>query len=120
MSQKLYIFCDIFYIVYYRAHNHYKNNVYLFSECLEVSSSSNWRSKSVASCFLCPVRESKEFKPFKFRFAYSEKYSGADPIFAESDVFRITVPLDDNFSWDAQKTSDTVKQTSQVKTKPPK
>ena len=47
-------------------------------------------------------------------FTYSEKYSGADPIFAESDVFRITVPLDDNFSWDAQKTSDTVKQTSQV------
>ncbi len=38
-------------------------------------------------------------------FNYSEKYSGADPIFAESDVFRITVPLDDNFSWDAQKTN---------------
>ena len=44
-------------------------------------------------------------------FTYSEKYSGADPIFAESDVFRITVPLDDNFSWDAQKTSDTVNDT---------
>ena len=44
-------------------------------------------------------------------FTYSEKYSGADPIFAESDVFRITVPLDDNFSWDAQKTSDTVNAT---------
>lgn len=44
-------------------------------------------------------------------FMYSEKYSGADPIFAESAVFRITVPLDDNFSWDAQKTSDTVKDT---------
>lgn len=34
-------------------------------------------------------------------FMYSEKYSGADPIFDESDVFRITVPLNDEFSWDA-------------------
>ena len=32
---------------------------------------------------------------------YSEKYSGADPVFDESDVFRITVPLNDEFSWDA-------------------
>lgn len=30
-------------------------------------------------------------------FNYSEKYSGADPIFAESDVFRITVPLSEEY-----------------------
>ena len=34
-------------------------------------------------------------------FMYSEKYSGADPVFDESDVFRIIVPLNDEFSWDA-------------------
>ena len=30
-------------------------------------------------------------------FTYSEKYSGADPIIAESDVFRITVPLSEEY-----------------------
>ena len=42
---------------------------------------------------------------------YSEKYSGADPVFDESDVFRITVPLNDEFSWDAGKLNDTVNDT---------
>ena len=37
-------------------------------------------------------------------FKYSYKYSGANPEFSEGDVFRITVPLNDEFSWDAQKT----------------
>ena len=54
-------------------------------------------------------------------FMYSEKYSGADPVFDESDVFRITVPLNDEFSWDAGNipVSD---ETSQVNlpSKPPK
>lgn len=36
-------------------------------------------------------------------FKYSYKYSGANPEFSEGDVFRITVPLNDEFSWDAQK-----------------
>lgn len=35
-------------------------------------------------------------------FNYSYKYSGADPEFMEGDIFRITVPLNDDFSWDAQ------------------
>ena len=34
-------------------------------------------------------------------FNYSYKYSGADPEFMEGG-FRITVPLNDDFSWDAQ------------------
>ena len=34
---------------------------------------------------------------------YSEKYSGADPVFDESDVFRITVPLNDELSGMQQK-----------------
>ncbi len=38
----------------------------------------------------------------KKTFIYS--LSGADPEFLEGDVFRITVPLNDVFSWDAQKT----------------
>lgn len=34
-------------------------------------------------------------------FNYSHKYSGGNPEFSEGDVFRITVPLNDDFSWDA-------------------
>ncbi|MDO5576466.1 MAG: putative DNA binding domain-containing protein, partial [Fibrobacter sp.] len=33
-------------------------------------------------------------------FAYSKIYSGKNPEFDEGDVFRITVPLDDNYSYD--------------------
>ena len=32
-------------------------------------------------------------------FKYSKFYSGRDPEFKEGDVFRITVPLDDEFSF---------------------
>ena len=50
-------------------------------------------------------------------FKYSYKYSGANPEFSEGDVFRITVPLNDEFSWDAQKnlTLKTEQVTEQVK-----
>ena len=34
-------------------------------------------------------------------FKYTKQYSGADPIFEEGDIFRITVPLDDSYSYDA-------------------
>lgn len=34
-------------------------------------------------------------------FNYSYKYSGGNPEFSEGDIFRITVPLNDEFSWDA-------------------
>ena len=33
-------------------------------------------------------------------FKYSKFYSGKDPEFKEGDIFRITVPLDDEFSYD--------------------
>ncbi len=33
-------------------------------------------------------------------FKYSKFYSGKDPEFKEGDIFRITVPLDDEFSFD--------------------
>lgn len=33
-------------------------------------------------------------------FKYSKFYSGKDPVFEEGDVFRIIVPLDDNYSFD--------------------
>lgn len=33
-------------------------------------------------------------------FKYSQYYSGQEPIFDESDIFRITVPLDDKYSFD--------------------
>lgn len=33
-------------------------------------------------------------------FKYSKYYSGKDPEFKEGDIFRITVPLDDRFSYD--------------------
>ena len=34
-------------------------------------------------------------------FKYTKQYSGADPVFEEGDIFRITVPLDDSYSYDA-------------------
>lgn len=34
-------------------------------------------------------------------FKYTKRYSGADPVFEEGDIFRITVPLDDSYSYDA-------------------
>lgn len=33
-------------------------------------------------------------------FKYTKFYSGKDPVFEEGDVFRIVVPLDDNYSFD--------------------
>ena len=33
-------------------------------------------------------------------FKYSKYYSGQEPQFIESDVFRIIVPLDDEYSFD--------------------
>lgn len=33
-------------------------------------------------------------------FKYTKFYSGKDPMFEEGDVFRIVVPLDDNYSFD--------------------
>ena len=33
-------------------------------------------------------------------FKYSKYYSGKDPEFIEGDIFRIIVPLDDNYSFD--------------------
>lgn len=33
-------------------------------------------------------------------FKYSKYYSGKDPEFIEGDIFRITVPLDDDYSFD--------------------
>ena len=34
-------------------------------------------------------------------FRYTKLYSGNNPTFAESDIFRITVPLDELYSFDA-------------------
>ena len=43
-------------------------------------------------------------------FKYSKQYSGEDPIFEEGDVFKITVPLNDSYSYDtnidSQESSD--------------
>ena len=33
-------------------------------------------------------------------FKYTKLYSGKDPVFQEGDVFRIIVPLDENYSFD--------------------
>ena len=33
-------------------------------------------------------------------FKYSKYYSGKDPQFIEDDVFRLIVPLDDDYSFD--------------------
>lgn len=35
-------------------------------------------------------------------FKYTKFYSGKDPVFEEGDVFRIVVPLDDNYSFDME------------------
>ena len=53
-------------------------------------------------------------------FKYSKYYSGKEPLFEEGDVFRITVPLDDEFSQDYENgarfgTNDTVFGTNCVK-----
>ena len=34
---------------------------------------------------------------------YVQLYSGAEPVFEEGDVFKLTVPLDDNFSPEVRK-----------------
>lgn len=39
-------------------------------------------------------------------FHYCKYYSNGDPQFIEGDVFRIIVPLDDSYSWDAKKPSN--------------
>ena len=39
-------------------------------------------------------------------FKYSRFYSGKDPEFREGDVFRIIVPLDENFSYDCELAGD--------------
>jgi ATP-dependent DNA helicase RecG len=39
-------------------------------------------------------------------FKYSKYYSGKEPIMTEDDVFRIVVPLNDNYSFDLDGSSD--------------
>lgn len=39
-------------------------------------------------------------------FKYSKYYSGQEPEFIEGDVFRIIVPLDDQYSYDQGKSTD--------------
>lgn len=52
-------------------------------------------------------------------FKYSKFYSGKDPEFKEGDIFRITVPLDDEFSYDfsnvnADKTTNIADKTESI------
>ena len=42
--------------------------------------------------------ESREIKSFRLLYKYIHLYSGADPIFDEDDVFKLTIPLDDAYS----------------------
>ena len=51
-------------------------------------------------------------------FKYSKYYSGKDPQFVEDDVFRIIVPLDDQYSFDyniIEDTNDTIKRNNETK-----
>ena len=41
-------------------------------------------------------------------FRYTKLYSGSNPTFSEGDVFRITAPLDELYSFDADKVTDRV------------
>lgn len=45
-------------------------------------------------------------------FKYSKLYSGAEPSFAEGDVFRIVVPLDDEYSFDFGLTGNETNETN--------
>lgn len=45
-------------------------------------------------------------------FTYTKFYSGKDPIFEEGDVFRIIVPLDDDYSFDMEIGSETKPETN--------
>lgn len=45
-------------------------------------------------------------------FTYTKFYSGKDPIFEEGDVFRIIVPLDDDYSFDMEIGSETNRETN--------
>lgn len=50
-------------------------------------------------------------------FKYSKYYSGKEPEFIESDVFKIIVPLDDNYSdYNNQSTTQSATQTTQSAT----
>ena len=42
--------------------------------------------------------DGREIKSFRLLYKYVHLYSGADPIFDEDDVFKLTVPLDDSYS----------------------
>ena len=41
-------------------------------------------------------------------YKYSRRYSGKNPSIIEGDIFRINVPLDDAYSFDADKVGDGV------------
>lgn len=45
-------------------------------------------------------------------FKYTKLYSGKDPVFEEGDVFRIAVPLDENYSFDMGIGSETNRETN--------
>lgn len=45
-------------------------------------------------------------------FKYTKLYSGKNPVMKEDDIFKITVPLDDSYSFDAKLDSDKIEQTS--------
>lgn len=45
-------------------------------------------------------------------FRYTKFYSGKDPVFEEGDVFRIVVPLDDDYSFDMGIGSETNRETN--------
>lgn len=47
-------------------------------------------------------------------FKYSKFYSGQDPVFVEGDVFRIIVPLDDEYSFDFGSTTNETKSADKV------
>ena len=43
---------------------------------------------------------------FRNIFKYSKFYSGMEPEFIEGDIFKIIVPLDENFSYNGEKNGD--------------
>ena len=49
-------------------------------------------------------------------FKYSKYYSGKDPQFVENDIFRIIVPLDENYSYDFRSDDEMITATLDNKT----
>ena len=58
-------------------------------------------------CYCQPTTIQKTYK-FFHSSKYVKLYSGAEPVFDEEDIFKLTIPPDDDYSPEAGKTTEKI------------